>query len=580
MPTRIRSTDDKIAIPESEPSRPVSGKMNNRVVTQSDGEPRQSSDQPGKHIVRKLFDYDVAGAEASELACELKKRFSADVYLHKKMQLEVAKELLAARYPDSQWLQQALTRMVIKSQRMQYGSYLKHLHHERGPLDKKAIKQLKNHQESIVKIATDNGFRISKKAFKQAMVKRLGKSQWSTITSQFTLGSGPGQVNARQNCIPAGKIGYELLSPAYQGHDIFPHSYKSKSVVAHSIRRKNHATNMFVSEFNLNLATGTEKLTIVRHGINSAYGLKKNDIRAGAAVSRATEVITAALAVQPDKFARALNGERVSLTVTSSSLLTPDSFRKVVKPLGDEKAMLEDQQNAFAALRNQSPLTLTVKDKNGEHKSIAVDLKLVPFNFGVNKFAVGNNGLESLGGWKTSDALNRTGIEQLVGDPGSENSVAGIVGQWLQEHSNDHNAILVRTLARQIKEIFNAGGHHSLSGGAYKLPARIIVLSSLIGAVPCTNCKSGKDRTSMAVAAAEALFTYWQMNHTVPDWRTLETAESELVRELCLRGGHHEIQRLNTGVSGFKIQPEILRAYGMSAEDIVLIRGLSDSVSS
>ena len=580
MPTRIRSMDDKIATPESEPSRQVSGKMNDRVVTQGAGEPQQSSGEPGKHIFRKLFEYDVAGAEASELATELKKRFSADVYQFKKMQLEVAKELLAARYPDSQWLQQTLARKVIKSQKVQFGSYLKHLHHETGPLDKKAIEQLKDHQETIVKIVAENGCQISKKAFKQAMVKRLGKSQWSTITNRFTLGSGPGKLNARQNCIPAGKIGYELLSPAYQGHDIFSHSYKNKSVVAHSIRRKNHATNMFVSEFNLDLASGTEKLTIVRHGINSAYGLKKNEIRAGAAVSRAREVIIAALAVQPDKFARAVNGERVSLTVTSSSLLTPDSFRKVISPLGDEKAMLEDQQNAFEALNNQSPLTLTVKDKNGESKSIAVDLNLVPFNFGVNKFAVGNKGLESLGGWKTSDALNRRGIEQLVGDPGSEKNVAGIVGQWLQEHSDDDNAILVRALARQIKEIFNAGGHHSLSGGAYKLPARIIVLTSLIGAVPCTNCKSGKDRTSMAVAAAEALFTYLQMNHAVPDWRTLETAESELVKELCLRGGHHEIQRLNTGVGGFKIQPEILRAYGMSAEDIALVRGLSDSVRS
>lgn len=580
MPTRIGSKDDKPAMPESDPSGQVSGKMNDRVVTQGGGEARQSSGEPGQHIFRKLFEYDVAGAEASELASELKKRFSADVCRYKKMQLEVAKELLAARYPDSQWLQQALARKVVRSQVKQYGSYLKHLHHEAGPLDKKAIKQLKNHQQTILKIVTDNGFQISKKAFKQALVKRLGKTQWSTITSQFTLGSGPGKLNARQNCIPAGKIGYELLSPAYQGHDLFAHSYKNKSVVAHSIRRKNHATNMFVSEFNLDLAGGTEKLTIVRHGINSAYGLKKNSIRADASVSRAKEVIIAALAAQPDKFARAVNGERVSLTVTSSSLLTPDRFRKVIKPLGDEKAMLEDQQNAFAILNNQSPLTLTVKDKNGEHKPIAIDLNLVPFNFGVNKFAVDNNGLESLGGWKTSDALNRKGIEQLVGDPGSENNVGGIVGQWLQEHSGDDNAIVVRALVRQIKEIFNAGGHHSLNGGAYKLPSRIIVLSALIGAVPCTNCKSGKDRTSMAVAAAEALFTYWQMNHALPDWRTMETAESELVKELCLRGGHHEIQRLNTGVGGFKIQPEILRAYGMSAGDIALIRGLSDSVRS
>ena len=579
MPSRINGTGNKFTIPESRQSEP-SGKMNDRVVTQEAGVSRQAVYEPGEHPIRQLVSYIIGRADTPELVARLKEHFTQDVYEMKKMQLEVAGELLAARYPDSKWLQDSLVKEVAKSQRVQFGSYVKHLRYGDGPLEKKTIKQLRNHQETILNTIAKNGFEISKKAFKEALVKKLGKVEWSTITSQFTLGHGAAKLNARQNCIPAGKIGYDLLSDAYQGHDIFSRSYKNKSVVAHSIKRKNHATNMFVSEFNLEVASGIEKLTIVRHGINSAYGLKKNEVRDAAAINRAKEMITASLAAQPDKFARAVDGERVSLTVTSSSLLTPDLFRKVINPLGDEKAMLEDQQNAFNVLKSQSPLTLSVKDKNGQQKTITVDLNLIPFNFGVNKFALGTKWLESLWGWEMSDVLNREGIEQLVGDPKSENDVTGIVGQWLEEHPDDDNAILVQALGRQIKEIFNAGGHHLLSGGAYKLPARIIVLTSLIGAVPCTNCKSGKDRTSVAVAAAEALFTYLQMNHTVPDWRTLGVAESELVKALCLNGGHHEIQRLNTGVGGFKIQPEILRAYHMSAEDIALIRGLSDSVSS
>lgn len=579
MPRRTEEAGRRLTTPESGQPELASGKMNDRVVTQGPGVPQQSDGIPGKPADRELEAYDIARADNSQLVATLKKRFTEDVEKLKTMQLEVASELLSARYKDSSLLlQDSLARQVRNKQEKQYSGSVKLVSDGSSLLDKKAIKQLKCHEKIIRKILARNGFKISKKAFAQGIVKRLGEHEWSTITRHFHLGGGGKKFNVSQHSTPASKIGHALLSPSYQGHDIFPHSYDNKPVVSHAVMQKEHATNLYVSETNLKAPNSIDKLTIVRHGINSAYGLKESEGRHEASVNRAREVIVAALATQPDRFKRALDGERVSLTMTSSSLVTPDCFRKVVMPQHDEKTMLADQQKAFNTLRSESPLTLEVRDSNDQIKTITVDLQLVPFNFGVNKFAVGNKVLESIGGWGTSDALNRDGIEQLLGDPKSEDELTGIVGQWLQEHSEDVNAPIVRELGRQIKEIFNARGHHTAKGGAYKLPARVIVLTSLIGGVPCTNCKSGKDRTSMAVAASEALFTYLKMNGRVPDWRSVGATESELIRTLCLNGGHHEIQRRNVGASGFKVQPEILRAYGMSKEDVSLVMGLSDSV--
>lgn len=579
MPHRIGETGRSLTPPESGQPELASGKMNDRVVRQGPGVPQQSDSKPGKPADRELEAYDIARADNSQLVAKLKKRFTEDVKKLKTMQLEVASELLRDRYKDSSLLlQDSLARQVRNKLEKQHSGSVKLVSDGSSLLDKKAIKQLKIHEKIIRKVLARNGFKISKKAFAQGIVKKLGEHEWSTISRQFHLGGGGKKFNVSQHSTPASKIGHELLSPSYQEHDIFPHSYENKPVVSHAVMQKEHATNLYVSETNLEASGSIDKLTIVRHGINSAYGLKESEGRHDASVNRAREVIIAALATQPDRFKRALDGERVSLTMTSSSLVTPDRFRKVIVPQHDEKTMLADQQKAFNTLRSESPLTLEVRDSNGQIKTITVDLHLVPFNFGVNKFAVGNKVLESIGGWGTSDALNRDGIEQLLGDPKSEDELTGIVGQWLQEHSEDANAPIVRQLGRQIKEIFNARGHHTAKGGAYKLPARVIVLTSLIGGVPCTNCKSGKDRTSMAVAASEALFTYLKMYGRVPDWRSVGATESELFRTLCLNGGHHEIQRRNVGASGFKVQPEILRAYGMSKEDVSLVMGLSDSV--
>ena len=136
MPSRINGTGNKFTIPESRQSEP-SGKMNDRVVTQEAGVSRQAVYEPGEHPIRQLVSYIIGRADTPELVARLKEHFTQDVYEMKKMQLEVAGELLAARYPDSKWLQDSLVKEVAKSQRAQYGSYVKHLRYGDGPLEKK-----------------------------------------------------------------------------------------------------------------------------------------------------------------------------------------------------------------------------------------------------------------------------------------------------------------------------------------------------------------------------------------------------------------------------------------------------------
>ncbi|MFK0569551.1 inositol phosphate phosphatase SopB [Endozoicomonas sp.] len=533
--------------------------LNSRQLSKSENVIIHQADENNNRISNADVEFDLSGYD--EFCEQVRIKFTNEFCRFKKMQLEVAKEFIPDSGPESLSLYieeqlSALSQNTVED-----------------PLGKDSIKALKHHLKTILRTFQKEGVSVSVIGFKRAMVKKFGGESWDTITNRFLLGTDEKKRKITQKCIPACKIGRDLLSQFNSGLDVFPSAYHDKGVIAHAIKDKNHATNMFISQLNID---GDKELTIVRHGINSAYGLRDATARNIAAMNRAKEVITAALASKQELFGKALRGEVVQLSVTSSSLVTPDHFRRVLKPKGDEKRMLRDQYNAFEELRKQSPVTLVVKDSNNQDKEIKIDLKLVSFNFGVNTFAVGEN-LNKLGGWSGSDRINRRGIKELIGYPASTSSTpGGMVGEWLEQNNDDKNAPVVKELAWQIKEIFNSNAHHTLQGGAYKLPARIIVLTSLIGGVPCTNCKSGKDRTGMSVAAAEALFTYIQLNHSVPDWKSVDLKEAGFLKELCLRGGHHEIQRRNVGVGGFKIQPEILTNYGMNDTDIALVRGLSD----
>ena len=88
---------------------------------------------------------------------------------------------------------------------------------------------------------------------------------------------------------------------------------------------------------------------------------------------------------------------------------------------------------------------------------------------------------------------------------------------------------------------------------AFKVAARIAVLSNLIGKVPCWNCKSGKDRTGQMDVECKFLSTLIARGETIPEpGARLTDAQKRLFRSIALEGGNFEVQKMNTAIAGFK----------------------------
>lgn len=71
------------------------------------------------------------------------------------------------------------------------------------------------------------------------------------------------------------------------------------------------------------------------------------------------------------------------------------------------------------------------------------------------------------------------------------------MGDYLSQHPSAENAQKVRTLSQQLKAIWANKTHHHDGGEPYKAALHVALLANEIGAMPCWNGKSGKDRTGM-----------------------------------------------------------------------------------
>jgi phosphatidylinositol-4,5-bisphosphate 4-phosphatase len=327
-------------------------------------------------------------------------------------------------------------------------------------------------------------------------------------------------------------------------NDIFPTSYLDKGICSSSNTDTQHATNLWMSEITVPDKEGHPETLFrgIRHGILSPYGLKKGDsARQAGALARAQEVITAALYTKPELLTKALSGQEVSLDLVSTSLVTASS-------IGKEDAMLADQMYAWQSLTQQTPLGLTVRDDQGELKQIKVNLNVVAFNLGVNEMALKVNL-----GWSVSDKFNAQALHQLLGpDLGASAPPGGMVGNYLK--NNPVNGPKVLELSQQLRKIFTDKSHHHDGGEPYKAAQRIAMLAYEIGAVPCWNCKSGKDRTGMMDAEIKReVISQHQGKPLSKPGRPQSKEDKALLQEVLVNGGNAEIQAYNTGVAGNKV---------------------------
>ncbi|MCC7006309.1 MAG: hypothetical protein IT497_06670 [Ottowia sp.] len=411
---------------------------------------------------------------------------------------------------------------------------------------KQGVRVGKDMSEFIEKIFKKNGMnasvarRTAKEEFKKATLHLLNNRPWETIHNEFTYGD---------------KTFLNTLTPAGQmklgTDDIFKLSYQNKGISSASTREVQHATNLWLSEIAEQQPDAPPRILFsgLRHGILSPYGFEKDDIRrTDGAINRAKEVVSAALFLDKEKLAEALNGTTVTLRLSSTSLVTATNIGGF-----KEGQQLADQMYAWKTLSSKPYTTLTIRDEHNELKTVRVKLEVAAFNFGVNEAAL-KLGVFGLG-HKTSDRYNAIGLAQLLGSTEPNTPLGGWVGEYLQKNPGAHNTYRVITLAEQLREIWTKKLHHTDGGEPYKAVQRIALLSHEIGVRPCWNCKSGKDRGSWAGGeiGREAV-AMSQSKHGLPTplGQLLPQAQQQLLRDITLRQGPLN-QTANTGAPGNKV---------------------------
>jgi hypothetical protein len=121
----------------------------------------------------------------------------------------------------------------------------------------------------------------------------------------------------------------------------------------------------------------------------------------------------------------------------------------------------------------------------------------------------------------------------------------------------------VSKLSKDVERLMAEEGEGASPIARYILVGRLIVLTALAGEVAHVNCRSGKDRTGLAdVEAKFALYQLYRMGQGLPISQvggTILPEERDGWRAILLEGGNHEIQYLNSGYRGSKVDQLLLR---------------------
>ena len=118
----------------------------------------------------------------------------------------------------------------------------------------------------------------------------------------------------------------------------------------------------------------------------------------------------------------------------------------------------------------------------------------------------------------------------------------------------ERNARTLGRAARDVKTIWENKDYRRGGGDPYKMVSRLALVSHLMGETPLFNCKSGKDRTGQLDAEVKFLATVADERdgRIPPVDRNMEVWRSAR-NDFTLNTGNLEMQRLNTGLPGYKL---------------------------
>jgi phosphatidylinositol-4,5-bisphosphate 4-phosphatase len=152
---------------------------------------------------------------------------------------------------------------------------------------------------------------------------------------------------------------------------------------------------------------------------------------------------------------------------------------------------------------------------------------------------------------------------------------------------NDNDTLLkvklIEELRNQIRSIKADKSYREVGAEPYKLAVRVLLLASLIGRVPCFNCKSGKDRTGVLDVEIKALVQTINENIArhgmdsetlVPQYNEVRSEEQKRVfKDLHLYGGSQEVSYANTGLVGNKTSVANYMGENLDEHTLKLVAG-------
>ena len=386
------------------------------------------------------------------------------------------------------------------------------------------------------------------KGIKNEFKNVLNTTGWNTIEKGITFSMDGTSFSAKSVIKPASQMG------GYIGRQYAAEG--KKGFMCHSFSESNHAVNLASSKMTVTM-DGREKVAFngIRHGVHAAVDISNEAQFAQANKNRAKEAIFAAFTSRSDLMHKARNfragDAAIEFDMASLSLLTPGVWGW--SNHSNEARMLRGQNAAYQFFNNRE-IEMPVVDENGQTRTIRIKPKISTFNFGVNGLAQTHVISTLTGGWHTSGNINTQGwrsfcefVNRKFAEMAERNDPA---------EANKRRAC--EQLFRQLNEIMEGKTYKNDHNEAYKAPARIAVLTHLLGGVPAWNCKSGKDRTGVMDVECKFIATLAAMGKPIPEPGAELTAEQKaLHREIFLQSGNLEMQEYNTGVAGYKSLTEV-----------------------
>lgn len=391
-----------------------------------------------------------------------------------------------------------------------------------------------------------------KTKLKNAQVYCLNTRPWDVIENPVPIFLNKQEWVLKSLIIPAKKLG-----------NIFQETYECEGICSHTISENVHAVNLAKTAL-----IGPENelwFEAYRHGVHCAYGIENPQARLQANINRAVETIQAMVVGDPFILEQAKTytvDYPLVLDILSINLQTGDRVRSMSAPilgnLYNERLHIEEQARAWRAISDKIH-EVKYYDETGKLQGLFVQPSIHAVNFGVNSIALEGLGAfrsqsRVLGSWKNNTLMNQDTIEWLFGENYSL-ALAGKVGEFLNNPfiHNDSLKQNVQTLAMQVLDIYRKGAYASTGNEPYKIVTRLAYMCYLMGVKVAFNCKSGKDRTGMMDVETKFLVARTHAEHAIPiPDEALSQEYQEALYTLAVFSGNHEMQKMNTGIAGYK----------------------------